>query len=85
MSDGSWPDAVVKRLRALDGTTVRLSRCKDATRVWQVSLNRRSVPALWVLYLTRWLLNARVFAFLDHLTAAFPQGSADELAAYVEG
>ena len=74
-----------KRLRALDGTIVRLSRCEDATLVWQVSLNRRSAPALWVLYPTRRLLNARVSAFLDYLKAAFPQGTADELAAYVEG
>lgn len=41
--------------------------------------------ALWVLYPTRRLLNARVSAFLDYLKAAFPQGTADELAAYVEG
>ena len=41
--------------------------------------------ALWVLYPTRRLLNARVSAFLDHLKAAFPQGIADELAVYVEG
>ncbi|SMF89141.1 DNA-binding transcriptional regulator, LysR family [Azospirillum oryzae] len=41
--------------------------------------------ALWVLYPTRRLLSARVSAFLDYLKAAFPQGTADELAAYVEG
>ncbi|WP_434625958.1 LysR family transcriptional regulator [Azospirillum sp. B2RO_4] len=41
--------------------------------------------ALWVLYPTRRLLNARVSAFLDYLKVAFPQGTADELAAYVEG
>ncbi|PWC91608.1 LysR family transcriptional regulator [Azospirillum sp. TSO5] len=41
--------------------------------------------ALWVLYPTRRLLNARVSAFLDYLKAAFPQGTAAELAAYVEG
>lgn len=38
--------------------------------------------ALWALYPSRRLLSARVTAFLDHLKAAFPQGSPDELAAY---
>ncbi|MBP2300520.1 LysR family transcriptional regulator [Azospirillum picis] len=41
--------------------------------------------ALWVLYPTRRLLSARVSAFLDHLREAFPQGTPDELAAYVAG
>jgi DNA-binding transcriptional LysR family regulator len=39
--------------------------------------------ALWTLYPTRRLLSARVSAFLDYLKAAFPQGTPDELAAYV--
>ena len=41
--------------------------------------------ALWTLYPSRRLLSARVSAFLDHLKAAFPQGTPDELAAYIEG
>lgn len=39
--------------------------------------------ALWALYPSRRLLSARVGAFLDHLRAAFPMGTPDELAAYV--
>jgi DNA-binding transcriptional LysR family regulator len=39
--------------------------------------------ALWTLYPSRRLLSARVSAFLDHLKAAFPRGTPDELAAYV--
>jgi len=39
--------------------------------------------ALWALYPTRRLLNARVSAFLDYLREAFPRGTPDELAAYV--
>lgn len=39
--------------------------------------------ALWTLYPTRRLLSARVSAFLDHLREAFPQGTPDELAAYL--
>lgn len=39
--------------------------------------------ALWALYPTRRLLSARVSAFLEYLKEAFPQGSSDELAAYV--
>jgi hypothetical protein len=30
------------------------------------------------------LLSARVSAFLEHLKAAFPNGTPDELAAYIE-
>lgn len=41
--------------------------------------------ALWVLYPTRRLLNARVSAFLDHLKRAFPNGTPDELSSYAEG
>ena len=39
--------------------------------------------ALWALHPTRRLLSARVSGFLDHLKAAFPQGTPDEFAAYV--
>jgi DNA-binding transcriptional LysR family regulator len=39
--------------------------------------------ALWALYPSRRLLSARVSAFLDLLKEAFPQGTPDELAAYV--
>lgn len=39
--------------------------------------------ALWTLYPSRRLLSARVSAFLDHLRQAFPQGTPDELAAYI--
>jgi DNA-binding transcriptional LysR family regulator len=40
---------------------------------------------LWTLYPSRRLLSARVSAFLEHLKAAFPKGTPDELAAYVGG
>jgi len=39
--------------------------------------------ALWTLYPTRRLLSARVSAFLDHLKQAFPNGTPDELAAFI--
>lgn len=39
--------------------------------------------ALWTLYPTRRLLSARVSAFIDHLKQAFPEGTPDELAAYI--
>jgi DNA-binding transcriptional LysR family regulator len=39
--------------------------------------------ALWTLYPTRRLLSARVSAFLDFLKQAFPNGTPDELAAYI--
>ncbi len=39
--------------------------------------------ALWALYPSRRLLSARVSAFLDLLKEAFPNGTPDELAAYV--
>ena len=39
--------------------------------------------SLWALYPSRRLLSARVSAFLDHLKDAFPQGSPEELAAYL--
>ncbi|NLR97221.1 LysR family transcriptional regulator [Rhizobium sp. P38BS-XIX] len=41
--------------------------------------------ALWALYPSRRLLSARVSAFLDHLKSAFPNGTPNELAAYLEG
>ncbi|MBM7048395.1 LysR family transcriptional regulator [Rhizobium lusitanum] len=39
--------------------------------------------ALWTLYPSRRLLSARVSAFLDFLKHAFPNGTPDELAAYI--
>ncbi|MET0291627.1 MAG: LysR substrate-binding domain-containing protein [Steroidobacteraceae bacterium] len=39
--------------------------------------------ALWALYPTRRLLSARVSAFLAFLTEAFPNGTPDELAAFI--
>jgi DNA-binding transcriptional LysR family regulator len=39
--------------------------------------------ALWTLYPTRRLLSARVSAFLEYLREAFPNGTPDELAAYL--
>ncbi|WP_025034816.1 LysR family transcriptional regulator [Bradyrhizobium sp. DOA9] len=41
--------------------------------------------ALWALYPSRRLLSARVSAFLDHLKDAFPNGTPEELAAYIRG
>ena len=41
--------------------------------------------ALWALYPTRRLLNARVSAFLDFLRQCLPEGAPEELAAYVDG
>lgn len=41
--------------------------------------------ALWALYPTRRLLNARVSAFLAYLRQSFPDGTPTELAAYMEG
>lgn len=41
--------------------------------------------ALWALYPSRRLLSARVSAFLDYIKAAFPQGTPDELAAFLTG
>lgn len=42
-----------------------------------------SEVSLWTLYPTRRLLSARVSAFLDHLREAFPEGTPEELAAYL--
>ncbi|QEI06329.1 LysR family transcriptional regulator [Pigmentiphaga aceris] len=39
--------------------------------------------ALWALYPSRRLLSVRVSAFLEYLREAFPEGTAEELAAYV--
>ena len=39
--------------------------------------------ALWALYPSRRLLSARVSAFLEYLKQAFPNGTPDELAAYI--
>ena len=41
--------------------------------------------ALWALYPSRRLLNARVSAFLELLRQSFPQATPEELAAYLEG
>lgn len=41
--------------------------------------------ALWALYPSRRLLNARVSAFVAFLKESFPSGSPDELAAYLSG
>jgi DNA-binding transcriptional LysR family regulator len=41
--------------------------------------------ALWALYPSRRLLSARVSAFLAYLKAAFPNGTPEELAAFLEG
>lgn len=40
--------------------------------------------ALWTLYPSRRLLSARVSAFLTYLKTAFPTGSPDELAAFID-
>lgn len=40
--------------------------------------------ALWTLYPSRRLLSARVSAFLDCLKEAFPSGTPDELAAFID-
>jgi len=40
--------------------------------------------ALWALYPSRRLLSARVSAFLDFLKAAFPAGTAEELAGFLD-
>lgn len=42
-----------------------------------------SEVSLWALYPSRRLLSARVSAFLDYLKQAFPNGTPDELAAYI--
>ncbi|WP_416799550.1 LysR family transcriptional regulator [Ciceribacter azotifigens] len=43
----------------------------------------RSEISLWALYPSRRLLSARVSAFLDFLKQVFPNGTPDELAAYI--
>ena len=40
--------------------------------------------AVWALYPTRRLLSPRVSAFLDYLKSAFPHGTPDELAAFID-
>jgi DNA-binding transcriptional LysR family regulator len=40
---------------------------------------------LWTLYPSRRLLNARVSAFLEFFKKSFPNGTPDELSAYIEG
>ena len=44
-----------------------------------------SEVALWALYPSRRLLSARVSAFLDFLREAFPNGTPDELSAFIDG
>jgi DNA-binding transcriptional LysR family regulator len=44
----------------------------------------KSEIALWALYPTRRLLNARVSAFLDFLRNSFPRAAPEELAAYLK-
>ena len=44
----------------------------------------KSEIALWALYPTRRLLNARVSAFLDFLRHSFPRAAPEELAAYLK-
>lgn len=41
--------------------------------------------ALWALYPSRRLLSARVSAFLAFLKTSFPNGTPEELAAFLEG
>ncbi len=41
--------------------------------------------ALWALYPSRRLLNARVAAFLEFLRRSFPTGAPEELAAFIDG
>lgn len=43
-----------------------------------------AVAALWTLYPTRRLLSARVSAFLEYLRGAFPEGTSEELAAFMD-
>jgi DNA-binding transcriptional LysR family regulator len=43
----------------------------------------QSEIALWTLYPSRRLLSARVSAFLDYLKQVFPNGTPDELAAFI--
>lgn len=40
--------------------------------------------ALWALYPSHRLLNARVSGFLEFLRQSFPNGMAEELAAYLD-
>jgi DNA-binding transcriptional LysR family regulator len=40
--------------------------------------------AIWTLYPSRRLLSARVSAFLDFLKHAFPSGTPEELAAFID-
>lgn len=43
----------------------------------------QSEIALWALYPSRRLLSARVSAFIDHLRETFPNGTPEELAAFI--
>lgn len=59
--------------------------CHDLTAGKLVSWGDVEGPetTLWALYPTRRLLSARVSAFLGYIKEAFPQGTPDELAAYI--
>ncbi len=48
------------------------------------AVKRDAISALWALYPSRRPLSARVSAFLDYLKAAFPEGTPQELAAYID-
>lgn len=54
----------------------------DGTLIFWGDIEKSDV-ALWALYPSRRLLSARVSAFLEFLKEAFPNGTPDELAAYV--
>lgn len=54
-----------------------------AGRLVQWGALASSEIALWALYPSRRLLGARVTAFLDHLREAFPNGTPEELAAFI--
>ena len=54
----------------------------DGTLVHWGDVDAPDIP-LWALYPSRRLLSGRVSAFLDFLRQAFPNGTPDELAAFI--
>ena len=76
-------DRGVARRARRDGPGDRLRRGQAARQ----AADQRAEPdiALWTLYPSRRLLNARVSAFLDFLKEAFPLGTSEELAAFIGG
>jgi DNA-binding transcriptional LysR family regulator len=58
----------------------------DLSRGTLVHWGDADAPAitLWTLHPSRRLLSARVSAFLDYLKDAFPTGTPDELAAFLD-